>query len=237
VTTLLALSLAAPAIAQAPGWIGVTIADGQAEGAVVRTIEPNSPAAEAGLQENDIIIEYNRVPVLGATQLTRLVHETPAGRTVTLRVRRGNSTQEVQITTTERSIRSPYYRFEGLDGERIVGGLRDLSDRLRVFTPQVHVTTSVSAWGVRVEDMTAQLREFFGAGSNGVLVTFVEENSPASRAGLRAGDVVVSVNGMDIRRTAEFSRDLRTNAERMTLSIVRNRQTQEITIERPGGPQ
>src|SRR5215813_11341155 len=71
-----AMVLAAiPALAQDPGWIGISIEDQKEAGAIVRQIEPNSPAERAGLKEGDVITEFNRQPVVGVQQLTRLVRE------------------------------------------------------------------------------------------------------------------------------------------------------------------
>ena len=83
----------APALAQQPGWIGITIEDGKDQGATIQTIQANSPAAKAGLKTGDLVPEYNKTPVSGPVQLTRLVRETPPGRTVEIKVRRDNRDQ------------------------------------------------------------------------------------------------------------------------------------------------
>ena len=78
---LASLVAAVPAVAQESGWIGVSIEDQKDRGAIIRRVEPNSPADKAGLKEGDVIIEFNRQEVMGVQQLTRLVRETPVGRT------------------------------------------------------------------------------------------------------------------------------------------------------------
>ena len=91
--------IAAPAFAQDAGWIGIVIGDRTDRGAVVRSVEPNSPAAKANLKEGDVILEFNKEQVIGAQQLTRLVRETPAGRAVEVKIRRDNREQTLQVTT------------------------------------------------------------------------------------------------------------------------------------------
>jgi len=87
---MLLLMTAIPAVAQDAGWIGVTV-DDQKDGAIIRRIDPNGPSAKAGLKEGDIILEFNKQEIVGVLQLSRLVRETPVGRTVDVKVRRCNS--------------------------------------------------------------------------------------------------------------------------------------------------
>src|SRR6266571_8089987 len=90
--------LAVPALAQESGWIGISIEDQRDAGAMIRSVEPNSPAAKAGLKEGDVILQYNKQDVIGVQQLTRLVRETPVGRTVELNIRRDSRDQTFSVT-------------------------------------------------------------------------------------------------------------------------------------------
>jgi serine protease Do len=70
-------------------------------GALVRRVEEGSPAAKAGIQKDDVILKYQGEDVRSATQLSRLVRETPAGRSVSLEVSRGGTTQHLTATVGE----------------------------------------------------------------------------------------------------------------------------------------
>src|SRR5689334_5310982 len=85
-------------LAQETGWIGVSIEDQKDSGAIVRRVEPNSPAEKAGLKEGDVILEFNREAVVGVQQLTRLVRETPVGRMVDVKVRRDSREETLKVT-------------------------------------------------------------------------------------------------------------------------------------------
>src|SRR5947207_14781165 len=87
-----------PVQAQDAGWIGIRVEDGKDRGVVVRSVEPNSPAAKAGLKEGDVVLQFNKEDVAGVVQFTRLVRETPAGRTVEIKIQRENKGQTLRVT-------------------------------------------------------------------------------------------------------------------------------------------
>jgi serine protease Do len=209
-----------PALAQDSGWIGVSITDGSDQGAIVRRVDPNSPADKAGLKEGDVIVEFNRQAVIGVQQLTRLVRETPVGRTVDVKVRRNNNDQTLKVTT-ERA--SPY---------RAGRNFEFVMPDVRVNLPRIEVHTTYTQGGIRVEQLTDQLRDFFGVySSSGVLVASVDAGSAGEKAGLKAGDVITSVAGRTIRTPAEFSREMRTAGSRAMLKVVRDKKERDINLE------
>jgi serine protease Do len=220
----LALAGAVPALAQEAGWIGVRVADQSESGVLVQTVEPNSPAARAGIRQNDIITRFDRQDVTGVIQLTRLVHETPVGRAVDVTVKRDNRDQTLKITVEAAPDRSVTGRLPGLN----MDSLRDLRDQLgRSMTD-----SRASVSGIRVTSMTPQLREFFGAKADeGVLVATVDADSQGSRAGLRAGDVIVAVNGRTIATPADLVRELRASRTGNVLKILRDKREREIRLD------
>jgi serine protease Do len=225
-----ALLAAIPALAQEAGWIGISIEDQTDRGAIIRRIEPNSPAAKAGLREGDVVVEFNKQEVVGVQQLTRLVRETPVGRTVDVKVRRDNRDEIVKLTTE----RIPGLRLLGQNGQFTINGadVKVLTDRvLRDFPTTFEVNTVIAQSGVRVQELTDQLRDFFGVFSNtGVLVTSVDSSSPAEKAGLKAGDVITSVDGKTIRNPSDFRREMRASSK-PTLKVFREKQEQDIRFE------
>lgn len=235
---LIAMILAlfvATAMAQDAGWIGITVGDQKDRGVLVRSLDPNGPAAKAGLKEGDVIVQFNKEDVAGVLQLTRLVRETPVGRTVELNVRRDNRDQTFHVTTEKmpgnRSIRVEIPDF-GILREPIIRTIPriDINPRIEV-APHIQITTSVSQSGIRVTQLTDQLRDFFGVYSNGgVLVTSIETGSAAEKAGLKAGDVIISVDGDNVRTPSEFGREMRAAGNQITLKIVREKQERELTF-------
>jgi serine protease Do len=216
---------AIPALAQQTGWIGISVEDQKDRGAIIKRVEPDSPAERAGLREGDVILEFNKEQVIGVQQLTRLVRETPVGRTVDLKVRRDNREEDFMVTA-ENGPLLPSGRFE-LD----LPNVQIFADRVMRDLPRLQINTVSVQAGIRVEQMTDQLRDFFGVFSNnGVLVTSVESGSTAQKAGLKAGDVVTAIDGKNIRTPIEFSRELRMSSK-PTLRIFRDKQEREIKMD------
>jgi serine protease Do len=215
-----------PAFAQQSGWLGISIEDQKDGGAIVRNVEPNSPGEKAGLRQGDVIVQYNKENVLGVQQLTRLIRETPVGRTVEMRIRRDNRDQALQVTTEAT-------RFSELRNIHIdLPNVTSIVDQARRNVSRVQVTTSLVQSGIRVEQMTDQLRDFFGVLSNlGVLVTSVDQGSSAEKAGLKTGDVITAVDGRGVRTPSDFSREMRFGNGRNTLKIVREKQERELKLE------
>jgi len=219
------LAAAIPALGQDVGWLGVSIEDQREPGAVIRSVEPNSPAEKAGLKEGDVIVEFNKEQVIGVQQLTRLVRETPVGRIVDVKVRRDNREETFKVTT-ERGSELRSGRFE-----LALPNVHILADSILRDMPRLQVNTVYVQAGIRVEQMTDQLRDFFGVySSNGVLVTSVDSGSAAEKAGLKAGDVVTTIDGKNIQTPAEFGRQMRVGSK-PTLKIIRDKQEREIKIE------
>ncbi len=91
-------------------YIGISVTDVSAEtqsyglpgGAAVKSVEEDSPAAEAGLQINDIITKVGDVEITGKTQLVSIIGDSTVGDTLTLTVYRSGATVELTVTVGER---------------------------------------------------------------------------------------------------------------------------------------
>jgi len=201
--------------------IGVSIADG-AGGVVIEEVQPDSPADKAGLKRSDIIVEFDGEHVRSARQFGRLVQETPAGRTVKATVTRDGQRKDVQLTPTEG--RGPMTMF--LDGDRLRDWTGDRLDGFRFpnfnFDFDFPGMTSSRQLGVTVDELTHQLADYFGA-RDGVLVTSVTDGSAAARAGLKAGDVITSINGTRVTSREDLVRGMRDSNEDVSIGIVRDK--------------
>jgi serine protease Do len=223
-------------------------------GALVRSVEADSPAAAAGLQADDVIVGYQGQPVHSAAQLSRLVRETPAGRKVALEVSRGGATQKLTATLREgrRGLISPGDFDFDFDVPLPAIDIRPPRPPRPPRAPRPPAGDGETfefreLWGGRrgrlgltYQELTDQLARYFKV-EGGLLVSSVNEGSPAAAAGVQAGDVIVRVNGKAVRSSDDL-RDgldaLEPGAE-VTLGLQREGRALELKAklaEPEGGP-
>lgn len=236
--------------------LGVTISDVDAKepgGVRIDDVNPDSPAEKAGLREGDVVVEYDGERVRSARQLTRLVQETPDGRTVKVVVMRNGQKQTVDATP-ESGVASNF--DPGIDPDRlrdeIERGLREfriepphfdfrfddtLPRRFESRVPDMVLpfTGPRGRLGVTVQPLTPGLEEYFGATNGGVLVSSVTQDSAASKAGVKAGDVITAINGRTVSDQGDLMRELGDASGEVTLSLLRDKKqiTLKATIDAP----
>lgn len=227
--------------------LGVMISDVDAkdlQGVRIDDVNPDSPAEKAGLREGDVVVEYDGERVRSARQFTRLVQETPDGRTVRIAVMR-NGQKQTFDATPENGVASSF--GFGIDPDQlrddIQRGLRDfrfddtLPRRFEYRVPDMVMPFmgSRGRLGVTVQSLTPELEEYFGAKNGGVLVSSVAQESAASKAGLKAGDVITAINGRSVSDQGDLMRELADVSGEVTLQILRdkNEMTLKTVIEAP----
>ena len=208
-------------------------------GAVVGKVLPDSPAAKAGLKQNDVVTEINGQRVEGTAQFRRMIHEIPAGRPVQLTVWRDGRSQTISATLGKSEARRGSGMMNGQDRFSFrmpnipempeVAGLGDLSNF-------VFMTPGQTRLGINAEDLQGDFGNYFGApDGEGVLVREVFPDSPAAKAGLKAGDVITSVGGERVRTTSELRDKLRggKDAKSLSLGVLRNKSSLNLSVELP----
>jgi S1-C subfamily serine protease len=206
-------------------------------GVYVERVVPDSPAAKAGFQVADVVTRFDGEAIRSVRQFSRLVQETPSGRSVAASVRRQGKQVELSVVPeTSASLRGDNLR--GLDQERLRQQIEEARERIARlpfdldfdFDFDVPRSLGRSRLGVSVHELTPQLAAFFGA-KDGVLIAAVADDTPAARAGLRAGDVIVSVNTQTVATSGDLVRALRNAGAdaKVTIAIVRDKK--EMSVE------
>lgn len=207
-------------------------------GVEVTMVDQDAPAGKAGLREQDVILSYNGQPVEGQDELRRMIHETPAGRTVTLGVSRGGQMITVKAQLASRRKMFQYPAMAVMAGPNPPGapGNFEMPAMPSFDVPAIDVIVHSSVrGGLMVENLTPQLGDFFGVkNGQGVLVRSVEKNSPAERAGFRAGDVIVKVADRPIADTSDWRNAMRQRASgSVPIGVVRDRKSLTINFAVP----
>jgi C-terminal processing protease CtpA/Prc len=214
-------------------------------GALVGKIIPDSPAAKAGLKENDVITEINGQRVEGAMQFRRMIREIPAGRTAQLTVMRDGRSQSVSVTLAKSEQRNTIERLRVPSPGAFSFRVPD-SGEMEAEGPQVlelgdlnHFSLSGMGQprlGIDAEDLRGELGEYFGAPEGkGVLVRSVAPDSPAAKAGLKSGDVITALNGQRVRNIAELREQMRGSKEEKSLKVglLRNKSEMSLNVVLP----
>jgi S1-C subfamily serine protease len=203
--------------------LGLRVTDGETQGVLVQSVVQDGLAAEAGILAGDLITSFAGTPVLGVRQLTRMLEETPEGRTVPLTVLREGETRSIEVTLERRA--PVTVLGDVLTGYRDARATSLNAAGFRLLAP------GTIRLGLRIESMTPELREFFGAPEDqGVLVSSVVADSPAAEAGMRVGDVIVSVDGNDVSSPAELTWSAKLEDPTVVLDVIRERRSQEVQV-------
>ncbi len=202
------------------GWLGVSVQDLTPElaqalnvpvrkGAIVTGVQPGTPSAKAGLKQDDVITAINGTPVESSRGLTRDIGFRPPGEAVKLSVFRQGKPQEVQVTLGERP------DLEGIGSAPQEGREEDTGRKL----------------GLRLQDVDPRMAPGV---QQGAMIIAVDPGSPADRAGLQPGMVVVEAGGKQVRNPREFAQIVRAQKPGSVLllriQVGENRLLRALTI-------
>jgi len=230
-------------------WLGVETHEVTAEkakelklsaerGVVLGKIVPDSPAAKAGLKENDVVMEINGQRVEGAAQFRRMIHEIPAGRSIQLTVWRDGRTQTISATLGKSEERHHAMKMVAPTPGTFAFRMPEIPEIPSMEWNGGMLLGGQPRLGIDAEDLSGQLGAFFGAPEGeGILVRDVNSGSPAEKAGVKAGDVIVSLNGDRIRSVGELREKLSAKRDEkdrtVKMGVLRNKGEVSLTVELP----
>jgi len=224
------------------GRIGVTVRDIDSEdkqvrdGVIVTDVDTGSPADKAGIKTGDVVMEFDGERVRSTRQFTRLVQETPEGRSVPATLSREGKKVTLTVIPEHstfdgdfamRLLESPRARLVPPPPPPAPRAPSELSPAIPYDFPMLRL--SGRRLGITIESLDSQLAEYFGV-KDGLLVKSVADGSVAQKAGLKAGDVITSLNGTHLDETSDLNRvvDRIDDNGEFTLEVVRDRKTQTL---------
>jgi serine protease Do len=232
--------------------IGITVADLEESdkkdvkaGVVVDSVDAGGPADKAGIKTGDAITEFDGDRVRSVRQFQRLVQESAAGRAVGAVLSRGG--QHVTVSVTPEQWSGDDFGMRLLESPSIV--------RPAIPTPPAAPRTPRPAptppappdfeWfngdgpltilgsrgrlGITTEQISGQLAEYFGV-KEGALVKSVADGSAGAKAGIKAGDIITSVNGSHVYEPSDVSREVNRldDGAEFSVEVVRDHKTQTL---------
>lgn len=229
----------------------------EVRGVAIEKVIENSPAAAAGLRDGDVIVRFNGDEVTSSRKLTRLVGEVDPDHQVRLTITRGGSEQEIIATIGKTpmpkfgdggfTFSMPPDRVELPELAEKYRGLEKLQDlqRGQIAPPPGFNLPNVQGdsllWrmgqgrqiGVSIYPVTKQMGATFGV-DGGVMVNNVAADSPAAKAGLKAGDIIVEIDGKPVKNNLDLIKSISEKKEgdvQVTVVRDRSRQTLNVTPE------
>jgi serine protease Do len=192
------------------GWLGVGIQEvtpelaksfglKEGKGALVSQVFPGAPAEKAGIEQGDVILEFDGKQISDSKDLPRMVASSPVGKTVSLKIwRQGKVTeQKVKLGEMEEKAESSQTRL------------------------------SQKSMGLMVQNLTPDMAKELGLKKgSGVVVTGVEPGSPAAEAGIQTGDVIREVNRKPVKDVDDFIQTIeKTSREGNVLVLIQRGQS------------
>ena len=174
----------------------------------------DGPAARAGLQPGDVIVEYNGRPVQDSEELVSMVVATKPGTTVPITIVRGKKPQTLSITVDELDL-------EAEAGGPVTGGR----------APEEPEQTETS-FGMTIEPITPDVAREMELPRNqgGAIIANVERNSAAFNAGLVRGDVILQVNRQNVGTVSQVTKALQSVEAGQPVFLLVWRSGQEIFV-------
>ena len=178
-------------------------------GALVGDVSPSSPAAKAGLQRGDVILELNGQSVSGPDDLSVRISEMLPGAVAHLKIFRNGQPRDVDVTLAENTEKGP-----ATAGSAAVG---------------------TALKGVQVEELTRDLAQQLGLPSSatGVVVTEVDPSGAAAAAGIMRGDVIEEVNRKPVRNVEEYQGAIGASGNQPVLLLVNRAGTTHYVVVEP----
>ena len=203
------------------GYLGVTIQGVDADmgkafglteggGALIGDVAANSPAAKAGLQRGDIVLELNGQKVNGPDDLSVRVSQMAPGAVAHLQIYRNGQMKDVDVTLGE----FPEQPGEAAGAQAGAGAVLQ---------------------GLQVQNLTPELASQLGVKSTqtGVVVTAVDPSSPAAVAGVQSGDLIEEVDHKPVHNVNEYQEAARSSGNQAVLLLINRGGTTHYVIVQP----
>jgi serine protease Do len=234
----------------APGYLGVNLSEvdtdritalhlKDAHGAEVMFVDHDAPAGKSGLKVHDVILQLDGQPVENAEQLKHRLLDMPSGRTVSFLVNREGTPLTISVQLCdERELEHKAWSRHKAAPEAAPPARSGFSQTF-VGAPSTAVNGILDTVmpkglyvGAELNPVHTQLADYFGVSSGtGLLVENVDYQSPAARAGLKAGDVVVKVESQQMTSKGDWVKAIRNHRGHLVqVTVMRNKQEQVLTM-------
>jgi len=202
------------------------------DGVLVNRVVEGGPADHAGIQKGDVIVSVNTSGVRSPEELATLVRGAREGQTVRVTVVRDSQRKSFDVRLGSRSDAEMGDEDNDRDGDSD-GEVHEHHHMFDFPNGNVFIRgTGRGRLGVRIEDLNPDLGDYFGVkDGKGVLVVEVMKDTPAERAGIKAGDVITSVDGHAVSDASDLTDRLSDAEGKVPIQVVRKGAKRPIESE------
>jgi serine protease Do len=228
------------------GWLGVSIEENEEGKVEIVAIEKESPAELAKLKERDIILEIEGKKVTSTKMLAKEIRNRKPGKTITMKIQRDEKEVDVKVKLGEYSEKDVRLELESKFPRLFVPPKPPeppVAPRLPEPTkPPQPPEPKIFTWGLEhrkyigiyLNEINRELSEYFGMKEGrGLLVTKITKDSPAEKAGLEVGDVIIKADGIRTERARDLTEVIqdKEKGEKIKLELLRNKKMKSIDVE------
>lgn len=224
------------------GWLGVSIMENEDGKVEIVSVERESPAALAGLKRGDVVLEIEGKQVASTQMLVNEIRKRRPGESVTLKIERKGKINDFRAKLglyskkeIKRELELKFPRLFPPEPPVPPGPVEPVKPikppKIEIFPPGWESRKYI---GVYLEELNKELSEYFGLKEGkGLLVSRVTEESPAEKAGLEVGDVIIKVDGKRVESVRELSELIqdKEKGDQIEIEFLRDRKKKTVKVE------
>jgi serine protease Do len=225
-----------------PGYLGVDLREISANrasqlqlkdnhGAEIVLVDQDAPAGKSGLKVHDVVLALDGQPVKSSDQLRKRLHAMPPGQMISLLISRDGNPLTISVKLCDQAVlKQEAWKEHVPEPPQVSESFIKTPSYGSSFLGNV-IPRSLNV-GAEVSPVRPQLADYFGVTSGtGLLVENVDPQSPASRAGLKAGDVIIRVEAQRMTSRNDWLKAIRNHhGEPVQITIMRNKQEMGLTM-------
>jgi len=215
------------------GWLGILFGENEDGHIEIAEVEKESPAEMSKLEEGDLILQIDGKNLTSPEMLKKEIRKRKPGQTATLRIKRDSKEMDVKVKLGEYTEEDAWREMEIRFPRLFVSPQRtpfEVAPRSRF---QFGLETRKYI-GIFVDPLNKELAEYFGAKEGkGLLVSQIREGSPAEKAGLKVGDVLVKADGKNLEREGDLSYiiQMKKKGDKIKVEFYRDKRMRSVEVE------
>ncbi len=231
------------------GWLGVSIEENEEGKVGIVAIEKESPAELAKLKEGDIVLKIEAEEVTSTKMLAKEIRKRKPAKTITLKIERNGKEIDVKVKLGEYSEKNVRIELESKFPRLFIApkppkppGIPKLPELRKLPKPPEPPEPRLFSWGLEhrkyigiyLEEINRELSEYFGVKEGrGLLVAKITKDSPAEKAGLKVGDVIIKADGIRTERARDLTGAIqdKEKGKRIKLELLRNKKVRSVEVE------